>query len=190
MSETQGKDLFNPAQGKLNSIRECLGQLQAMLPASEEEYVKADSMTHSCVKSCFLMVMQRAINANHRVIEVEGGRPSYHNQLQTFLALQITGAISNETFEFFQAGLELYQKVVNQDSTEVELYRVARGLLRYGDAYINQIEDFFAKSGDRFKPVNAATERKADSSGSGTNPAQGEVISSSASVPTAGTPIG
>jgi hypothetical protein len=190
MSETQGNDLFNPAHGKLNTIRECLGQLEAMLPASEEEYVKANSMTHSCVKSCFLMIMQRTINTNHRVIEVAGGSPSYHNQLQTFLALQIIGAIGDDTFGFFQAALELYPKVVNQDSTEGEIYRIARGLLKYGGTYISQIEDFFAKSGERLKPTNPVTKRKADSAGSGTNPVQGEAISSSASVPTTGTPIG
>lgn len=186
MSKTQGNDLFNPAQGKLNTMRECLGQLQVMLPKTEAEYVKANSMTHSCVKSCFLMVMQRTVDTNHTVIEVVGGSPSAHNKLQTFLALQINGVIRDETFKFFRTALEFYQKVVNQDSTDVEIYNMSMWLLEYGGAYISQVEDFFARFGERLKPTNPVPEPTTDSSESRTNPAQGEVISSAASVSTAG----
>ena len=186
MSETQGNDLFNPAQGKLNTMRECLGQLQVMLPATEAEYVKANAMTHSCVKSCFLMVMQRTVDTNHAVIEVVGGRPSAHNKLQTFLALQINGVIRDETFKFFRTALEFYQKVVNQDSTDVEIYNMSIWLLRYGGAYISQVEDFFVRCGERLKPTNLVSDSNADSSESRTNPAQAEVISSATSVSTVG----
>ena len=76
MPRTDDQDLtnhsFNPVKSKLASVQECLIQLHEALPASEIEYISAERLTHSFVKSCFLMTIQRVIDINCVVIESRG----------------------------------------------------------------------------------------------------------------------
>ena len=137
---------FNPVKGKLQSMQECLEQLRGALPKSQEEYISADRMTHSFVKSCFLMIIQRAVDTNSIVIEVSGKRPP-HNSIQTFLAIWQDGAIDDKILGFFQSALEQYQKIVNpyEDLSDAEIYDVAQALLKHGEEYTKQITGFLAK---------------------------------------------
>jgi hypothetical protein len=66
---------FNPVRAKLESINECFEQLKNGLPANQEAYVEGDRITHSYVKSCFLMIIQRAVDINNIIIEFKGQPP-------------------------------------------------------------------------------------------------------------------
>ena len=136
---------FNPVKGKLASIQECLTQLREVLPASKDEYISADRMTHSFVKSCFLMTIQRAIDINCVIIETTGKRLP-HNKPRTFFLIWQTGSVDDETLSFFQSALECYKKMVNpyDDLSDIQIYEVARALLKHGKEYIRQINEFFA----------------------------------------------
>ena len=156
----RGTDSFNPARGQLQSMRECLEQLHGALPSAKEEYLKADRMTHALVKSCVLMLIQRAIDTNSVVIEAGGERPP-SRKLQTFLAIWNTGAIRGETLAFFQKAVDFYQKMVkDEDLSYAEIHDVARGLLKHGRGYVDEIERFFAKADARPECLDVVMNRR------------------------------
>ena len=135
---------FNPVKAKLESINECFDQLRYGLPANQEEYIEADRITHSYVKSCFLMIIQRAVDINNVIIEFSGQTPPQQKH-QSFRALYQNGAIDQETLDFFIKALDFYEKIANpyQELALSELYDAALQLLKYGEAYTHQLENFF-----------------------------------------------
>ncbi len=135
---------FNPVKAKLAYIEECFGQLQNGLPANKDEYVAADRLTHSYVKSCFLMIVQRAVDINNAIIEFSGKTPPYQKH-QGFRAVQESGAIDQKTLNFFEHALDCYQKIANpyEGIPTPELYDVSSQLLQHGKTYARQINDFF-----------------------------------------------
>lgn len=135
---------FNPVKAKLESINECFDQLRYGLPAHPEEYIEADRITHSYVKSCFLMIIQRAVDINNVIIEFSGQTPPQQKH-QSFRGLYQNGAIDQETLDFFIKALDFYEKIANpyQELALSELYDAALQLLKYGETYIHQLENFF-----------------------------------------------
>lgn len=135
---------FNPVKAKLAYMDECFSQLQSGLPAKKEDYIEADRLTHSYIKSCFLMIVQRAIDINNAIIEFSGQTPPYQKQ-QGFRAVQENGAIDLETLNFFEHALSCYQKISNpyEGLAPAELYDVSSQLLHHGKAYARQINTFF-----------------------------------------------
>ena len=135
---------FNPVKAKLESINECFEQLRYGLPENEEEYIEADRITHSYVKSCFLMIIQRAVDINNVIIEFSGQTPP-QQKLHSFRALHQNRVIDQETLDFFIEALDFYEKIANpyQELAPSELYDAARQLLKYGESYIHQLENFF-----------------------------------------------
>lgn len=145
---------FNPVKAKLESLQECLEQLRDGLPASKTAYIEADRLTHSYVKNCFLMIVQRAVDINNVIIEFSGQTPpprKYHS----FRMIQQNGAIDKEALAFFQIALNCYQKIANpyEELPPSELYDVSGMLLKHGETYTCQISSFFAKG--QGKPVGA-----------------------------------
>lgn len=137
---------FNPVKAKLESLQECLEQLRDGLPANKTEYIEADRLTHSYVKNCFLMIVQRAVDINNIIIEFSGQTPPPQKH-HSFRMIQQNGAIAKETLTFFQIALDCYQKIANpyEELPPSELYDVSGMLLKYGEAYTCQIGSFFAK---------------------------------------------
>ena len=135
---------FNPVRAKLESINECFEQLRSGLPADPEGYIEADRITHSYVKSCFVMIIQRAVDINNVIIEFSGQTPPQQKH-QSFRALHQNNAIDQETLDFFIEALDFYEKIANpyQELAPSELYDAALELLKYGDAYTRQLENFF-----------------------------------------------
>lgn len=135
---------FNPVKAKLESISECFDQLRHGLPENQEEYVEADRITHSYVKSCFLMIIQRAVDINNTIIEFSGKTPPQQKH-HSFRALHQSGAIDQETMDFFLNALDCYEKIANpyQELAPSELYETSIQLLKYGGAYTCQLENFF-----------------------------------------------
>ncbi len=135
---------FNPVKAKLESISECFDQLRHGLPAKQEEYVEGDRITHSYVKSCFLMIIQRAVDINNVIIEFSGQTPPQQKH-QSFRALHQNSAIDRETLDFFMNALDYYEKIANpyQELAPAELYDASLELLKYGEAYTSQLENFF-----------------------------------------------
>ncbi len=135
---------FNPVKAKLESINECFEQLRYGLPENEEEYIEADRITHSYVKSCFLMIIQRAVDINNVIIEFSGQTPP-QQKLHSFRALYQNRAIDQETLDFFIKALDFYEKIANpyQELAPSELYDAALQLLKYGESYTHQLENFF-----------------------------------------------
>ena len=138
---------FNPVKAKLESISECFDQLRHGLPAKQEEYTEADRITHSYVKSCFLMIIQRAVDINNAIIEFSGQTPPLQKH-HSFHALYQNSTIDRETLDFFMKALDYYEKIANpyQELSPSELYDASRQLLAYGETYTNQIENFFLHS--------------------------------------------
>ena len=135
---------FNPVKAKLESINECFDQLRHGLPASQEEYIEADRITHSYVKSCFLMIIQRAVDINNVIIEFSG-QTLPQQKHHSFRALHQSNAIDRETMDFFMKALDCYEKIANpyQELAPSELYDTALQLLEYGEAYTHQLKNFF-----------------------------------------------
>ena len=135
---------FNPVKAKLESINECFDQLRYGLPANQEEYIEADRITHSYVKSCFLMIIQRAVDINNVIIEFSGQTPPQQKH-HSFRALYQNSAIDQETLDFFIKALDFYEKIANpyQELAPSELYDAALELLEYGEVYTRQLENFF-----------------------------------------------
>lgn len=135
---------FNPVKAKLESINECFDQLRHGLPAKQEEYIEGDRITHSYVKSCFLMIIQRAVDINNVIIEFSGQTPPQQKH-HSFRALHQNSAIDRETMDFFIKALDYYEKIANpyQELAPSELYNAALQLLQYGEAYTRQLENFF-----------------------------------------------
>ena len=135
---------FNPVKAKLESINECFDQLRHGLPENQEEYVEGDRITHSYVKSCFLMIIQRAVDINNVIIEFSEKTPSQQKH-HSFRALHQSNAIDRETMDFFMEALDYYEKIANpyQELAPSELYDAALQLLKYGEAYTRQLENFF-----------------------------------------------
>ena len=135
---------FNPVKAKLESINECFDQLRHGLPASQEEYIEGDRITHSYVKSCFLMIIQRAVDINNAIIEFSG-QTLPQQKHHSFRSLHQSGAIDRETVEFFMKALDCYEKIANpyQELAPSELYDAALELLKYGEFYTRQLENFF-----------------------------------------------
>ena len=140
---------FNPVKVKLAYMEECFGQLQNGLPANREEYVTADRLTHSYIKSCFLMIVQRAVDINNAIIEFSGHTPPYQ-KYQGFRAVQESGVIDLETLNFFEHALACYQKIANpyEGLPAPELYDASLLLLQHGKAYTRQINEFFQDTTD------------------------------------------
>lgn len=138
---------FNPVKAKLVYMDECFDQLQSGLPTNKDEYIEADRLTHSYVKSCFLMIVQRAVDINNAIIEFSGKTPPYQ-KFQGFRAVQESGAIDQETLNFFEHALDCYQKIANpyEGLPANELYDVSSQLLQHGKSYTQQINDFFQDS--------------------------------------------
>ncbi len=135
---------FNPVKSKLESMNECFEQLQNGLPDSQEAYVKGDRITHSYVKSCFLMIIQRAVDINNVIIEFREQTPPQQKH-QSFLTLYQNDAIDKKTLDFFIKALDYYENIVNpyQELSPSELYDVSCDLLKYGEAYTHQLESYF-----------------------------------------------
>ena len=135
---------FNPVKAKLESINECFDQLRHGLPAKQAEYVAGDRITHSYVKSCFLMIIQRAVDINNAIIEFSGQTPPLQKH-HSFRTLHQNSTIDKETLDFFIQALDYYESIANpyQELPPSELYAAARELLKYGEFYTNQIENFF-----------------------------------------------
>ena len=142
--KTQLQRQFNPVKAKLAYIEECFGQLQKGLPANKKEYIAADRLTHSYIKSCFLMIVQRAVDINNAIIEFSGKTPPYQ-KFQGFRAVQESGAIDEDTLNFFENALNCYQKIANpyEGIPPAELYDVSSQLLKHGKTYTHQIKNFF-----------------------------------------------
>ena len=135
---------FNPVKAKLESMNECFEQLQNGLPDSQEAYIAGDRITHSYVKSCFLMIIQRAVDINNVIIEFKGQTPKQQKH-HSFLTLHQNDAIDKKTLDFFIKALGYYENIINpyQELSPSELYDVSHDLLKYGEAYIHQLENYF-----------------------------------------------
>ena len=135
---------FNPVKAKLAYMDECFSQLRNGLPSSKDDYVEADRLTHSYVKSCFLMIVQRAVDINNAIIEFSGNTPPYQKH-QSFRSIQESGAIDHDTLNFFEHALNCYEKIANpyEGLPAPELYDASFLLLQHGEAYTRQINDFF-----------------------------------------------
>lgn len=135
---------FNPVKAKLAYIDECFSQLRNGLPSSKDDYVASDRLTHSYVKSCFLMIVQRAVDINNAIIEFSGNTPPYQKH-QSFRSIQESGAIDVDTLKFFEHALDCYQKIANpyEGLPAPDLYEISSLLLQHGEAYTRQINDFF-----------------------------------------------
>lgn len=135
---------YNPVKGKLTSMQECLTQLAQALPASKQEYVAADRMTHSFVKSCFSMTLQRVIDVNHVFIESRGEQLP-HNKYRSFFLIWQSGSIDDETLDFFQRALDCYKKLIDpyKELSDSQLYEMTCALLKHGKKYIDQMNEFF-----------------------------------------------
>lgn len=145
--QTQQKNLalhFNPVKAKLAYMDECFGQLQNGLPDNKEDYVAADRLTHSYVKSCFLMIVQRTVDINNAIIEFSGKTPPYQKH-QGFRVIKENGAIDADTLNFFEHALNCYQKIANpyEGLSPTELYDISSELLKHGRTYTHQIKAFF-----------------------------------------------
>lgn len=142
--KTSLQRLFNPVKAKLTYLEECFGQLQNGLPTKKKEYIAADRLTHSYIKSCFLMIVQRTVDINNAIIEFSGKTPPYQ-KFQGFRAVQESGAIDEATLDFFEHALDCYQKIANpyEGVPPAELYDVSTQLLQYGKTYSQQIKNFF-----------------------------------------------
>ena len=136
---------FNPVKAKLAYMDECFEQLRSGLPDTKEDYIAADRLTHSYVKSCFLMIVQRTVDINNAIIEFSGKTPPYQKH-QGFRAVQESGAIDLKTRNFFEHALTCFQKIANpyEGLPPPELYDVSSQLLRHGKAYTRQINEYFA----------------------------------------------
>ena len=136
---------FNPVKAKLESMNECFEQLRNGLPESQEAYINGDRITHSYVKSCFLMIIQRAVDINNVIIEFKGQTP-HQQKHHSFQTLHKSSAIDQETFDFFMKALDCYENIINpyQELAPAELYDVSCDLLAYGEAYTHQLENYFA----------------------------------------------
>lgn len=135
---------FNPVKAKLESIGECFDQLRHGLPAKRDDYIEGDRITHSYVKSCFLMIIQRAVDINNAIIEFSGQTPPLQKH-HSFRILHHHRTIDKETLDFFMKALDCYEKVANpyHELPPAELYDASRELLEYGEAYTTQIKNFF-----------------------------------------------
>ncbi len=135
---------FNPVKAKLESMNECFEQLRNGLPESQESYINGDRITHSYVKSCFLMIIQRAVDINNIIIEFKGQTP-HQQKHYSFQTLHQNSAINKETLDFFMKALDCYESIINpyQELAPADLYDVSRDLLAYGETYTHQLEDYF-----------------------------------------------
>ena len=137
----------NPVRVKLDSVKECLAQLRSGLPETKAAYADADSLTHAYVKSCVLMSLQRIVDINNAVISFSfrDETPPAHKH-HSFIIMERHGAIDADTQAFFQAAMNCYRTLANpyEELPLLEMYRLSLGLLKYGEAYIQQIEAFFA----------------------------------------------
>ena len=137
------------SEQSLASIQECLTQLAQALPASKQEYIAAERMTHSFVKSCFSMTLQRVVDANHVFIESRGEQPP-GNKSRSFYLIWQGGSIDDETLDFFRRALDCYEKLIDpyKDLSDSQLYEITRALLKHGKRYIEQLDDFFGRSNE------------------------------------------
>ena len=143
-SKRQANSRFNPIKSKLESISECFEQLRHGLPEKQETYIGADRITHSYVKSCFLMIIQRAVDINNVIIEFSGQTPPPQKH-HSFRTLYNNKVIDRETLDFFLKALTCYEKIANpyQELPPSELYNASLHLLKHGEVYTNQLEQFF-----------------------------------------------
>ena len=137
---------INPVKAKLESMSECFEQLRNGLPETQEAYINGDRITHSYVKSCFLMIIQRAVDINNVIIEFKGQMP-HQQKHHSFQTLHQNSAIDKETLDFFMKALECYESIINpyQELAPAELYDTSCALLAYGEAYTHQLENYFAR---------------------------------------------
>ncbi len=136
---------INPVKAKLESMNECFEQLRNGLPENQEAYINGDRITHSYVKSCFLMIIQRAVDINNVIIEFKGQTP-HQQKHHSFLTLHQNSVIDKETLDFFTKALAYYESIINpyQELMPAELYNISRDLLAYGKAYTRQLEKYFS----------------------------------------------
>ena len=135
---------FNPVRIKLAYMYECLEQLHNGLPPNKEAYINAERLTHSFIKSCFLMIVQRAVDINNIIIEFIGETPP-SVKYQGFRLMQENGAIDMKTLNFFEVALLCYRKIANpyEGLPADEFYEIAVLLLKHGAIYTRQIQNFF-----------------------------------------------
>ena len=143
---------INPVKAKLKSMSECFEQLQNGLPETQEAYINSERITHSYVKSCFLMIIQRAVDINNAIIEFKGQVP-HQQKHHSFLTLHQNSAINKETLDFFMRALDCYENIINpyQELTPAELYDISCDMLTYGKVYTHQLENYFASFSPRQK---------------------------------------
>ena len=96
------------------------------------------------------MIIQRAVDINNVIIEFKGQTPPQQKH-QSFLTLHQNKAIDKKTLDFFVKALSYYENIINpyQELTSSELYEVSQDLLKYGEAYAHQLENYFVN----FSPV-------------------------------------
>ena len=136
---------INPVKAKLESMNECFEQLRNGLPENQEAYINGDRITHSYVKSCFLMIIQRAVDINNVIIEFKG-QTLHQQKHHSFLTLHQNSVIDKETLDFFTKALAYYESIINpyQELMPAELYNISRDLLAYGETYTHQLEKYFS----------------------------------------------
>ena len=90
------------------------------------------------------MIIQRAVDINNAIIEF-GGQTLPLQKHHSFRALHQNQIIDRETLDFFMEALDHYEKITNpyQELPPPELYNASQELLKYGEAYTHQIENFF-----------------------------------------------
>ncbi len=139
----------NLVSGKIAAVRECLEQLHQGLPDTEVEYVGADRLTHTYVKSCFLMITQRIVDINTAIIAFcfnSEPKNSFHKH-HGFRMMHQHGAIDKTTLSFFESALTHYRTIANpyEELPLSEMYDISRMLLKHSETYIMQIEHFFQR---------------------------------------------
>ena len=90
------------------------------------------------------MIIQRAVDINNVIIEFREQTPPQQKH-QSFLTLYQNDAIDKKTLDFFIKALDYYENIVNpyQELSASELYDVSCDLLKYGEAYTHQLENYF-----------------------------------------------
>ena len=90
------------------------------------------------------MIIQRAVDINNVIIEFSGQTPPQQKH-QSFRALYQNRVINQETLDFFIKALDFYETIANpyEELAPSELYDAALELLKYGEAYARQLENFF-----------------------------------------------
>ena len=90
------------------------------------------------------MIIQRAVDINNVIIEFKGQTPLQQKH-HSFLTLHKNNAIDKKTLDFFIKALSYYENIINpyEELAPSELYDVSQDLLKYGEAYTDQLKNYF-----------------------------------------------